>query len=271
MVSEALGHGATRRQPRARGAALTFVMTVWPSFWATKSLTLLAGALASLLPPMKWSARLCFWAYDGLPLATGTVRPFVTASAMFVKGRGRAGGGARGDSGAARQPSSRHGPSAEEANASRAVCATANGEEAETDAGVARSKHGQPHRGTERAGEKERTKTTPRAVLEGAEGEALRVEGAGEREGGGAGGGAWASRGGAGEECEKLKALLLLRLRLAAAALAPPMWCLYEDGASSAREASWSGASSSSKLRRGTPTVGGGGRDESARKQAIPC
>lgn len=61
----------------------TFVMTVWPSLWATKSLTLLGGALASLLPPMKWSARLCFSAYEALPLTTGTVRPFVVASAMM--------------------------------------------------------------------------------------------------------------------------------------------------------------------------------------------
>ncbi|PNY27761.1 Uncharacterized protein TCAP_02317 [Tolypocladium capitatum] len=60
--------------PRDDRPVPTFVMTVWPSCWATKSLTLLAGALASLLPPMKWSAILCFSAYDALPL-TGTVRP----------------------------------------------------------------------------------------------------------------------------------------------------------------------------------------------------
>ena len=39
---------------------LTFVMTVCPSLLATKSLTLLVFALSSLLPPMKWSANLCF-------------------------------------------------------------------------------------------------------------------------------------------------------------------------------------------------------------------
>lgn len=54
-------------------------MTVWPSCEATKSFTLDAGAFSRLLPPMKWSATLCFSAYDALPLSLGTVRlPWAT-------------------------------------------------------------------------------------------------------------------------------------------------------------------------------------------------
>ena len=62
-------------------AKLTFVITVCPSWWATKSFTALAGAFSSLLPPMKWSASLCFAAYDTLPLVMGTV-PLVCGLAV---------------------------------------------------------------------------------------------------------------------------------------------------------------------------------------------
>lgn len=44
-------------------AALTDVMTEWPSCAATKSFTLLGGATSRLLPPMKCEGRLCFAAY----------------------------------------------------------------------------------------------------------------------------------------------------------------------------------------------------------------
>lgn len=52
---------------------LTFVMTVWPSWAATHSFTLEGGAFSSLFPPMKWSAILCFSAYEALPFGTGAV------------------------------------------------------------------------------------------------------------------------------------------------------------------------------------------------------
>lgn len=54
--------------------SLTFVMTVCPSWAATKSFILDGDAFSSRLPPMKWSATLCFSTQLALPLATGTVR-----------------------------------------------------------------------------------------------------------------------------------------------------------------------------------------------------
>lgn len=62
----------------------TFVMTVWPSWLATKSFTFDGGAFSSLFPPMKWSGRLCFAAYDAVPLTGAPCRlpvPFVSAIA----------------------------------------------------------------------------------------------------------------------------------------------------------------------------------------------
>ena len=56
---------------------LTLVMTVWPSWRATNSFTFEPGAFSSLLPPMKWEAKLCFSAYVAWPLRRGTVTPFL--------------------------------------------------------------------------------------------------------------------------------------------------------------------------------------------------
>jgi hypothetical protein len=49
------------------------VITVWPSCVATKSFTGPGAAFASLFPPMKWDASLCFAAYEVEPFITGTV------------------------------------------------------------------------------------------------------------------------------------------------------------------------------------------------------
>ncbi len=64
--------------PRFRRVGkLTLVMTVWPSWRATNSFTFEPGASSSLLPPMKWEAKLCFSAYVAWPLRRGTVTPFL--------------------------------------------------------------------------------------------------------------------------------------------------------------------------------------------------
>jgi hypothetical protein len=59
-------------------------MTVCPSWLATKSFTFEGGAFSSRLPPMKWSATLCFSVHVGLPLETGTVRLAVAVPLLFV-------------------------------------------------------------------------------------------------------------------------------------------------------------------------------------------
>lgn len=62
MVSVEQGARRCRHaEPQVRHAGiLTLVITVWPSWLATNSFTFEAGALSSLLPPMKWEAKLCF-------------------------------------------------------------------------------------------------------------------------------------------------------------------------------------------------------------------
>lgn len=72
-------------RPAADSGVLTFVMTVCPSWAATKSFTLPGAATPRWLPPMKCGARLCFAAHElGAPLAEPLTAFFCAPAILSV-------------------------------------------------------------------------------------------------------------------------------------------------------------------------------------------
>lgn len=86
-VTSALAPHASPKPLNKGGTGfLTLVMTVWPSWAATKSFTLPGAAVLRWLPPMKCGARLCFAAHElGAPLAV-PLAPFLEAPAILSVG-----------------------------------------------------------------------------------------------------------------------------------------------------------------------------------------